>query len=217
MLKTRLLPSTSWLMEDIFNCSINRVTRVTSRFQIFGCSNRAWDREWKQQGLDTILGLDDDRCMSRFQPVAIVWIVAFLVSNAVVAASDGPPPPGPKDRCAVCGMFVAKYPNWVATIAYPDGSHLFFDGPKDLFRYLRGEGGSTTPDAEIWVTDYYTIKPLNAREAVFVHGSDVLGPMGAEFVPLASGEFAESFMMDHGGEGPLTFDQIDAAVLRSLE
>ena len=77
--------------------------------------------------------------------------------------------------------------------------------------------GSTARDAEIWVTDYYTTKPLKARDAVFVAGSDVFGPMGAELVPLASTEFAESFRADHGGEDPLTFDEIDAAVMRSLE
>lgn len=155
--------------------------------------------------------------MSRYQPVTIVLFAAFLVSIAVVAASDGPPPPGPKDRCAVCGMFVAKYPNWVATIAYPDGTHRFFDGPKDLFRYLVSKDGSTARDAEIWVTDYYTIKPLNAREAIFVAGSDVFGPMGAELIPLATADLAESFRADHGGADVLTFDRIDEVVLRSLE
>ncbi len=114
-------------------------------------------------------------------------------------------------------MFVAKFPNWVATIAYPDGSHRFFDGPKDLFRYLQNEGGSAAEEAEIWVTDYYTTKPLKAHDAVFVRGSDVLGPMGAELVPLASVELAESFRADHGGEAPMVFNDIDADVLRSLE
>ena len=146
-----------------------------------------------------------------------MWIAACLAVTAMVSASDGPPPPGPKDRCAVCGMFVAKFPNWVATIAYPDGSHRFFDGPKDLFRYLQNEGGSAAEEAEIWVTDYYTTKPLKAHDAVFVRGSDVLGPMGAELVPLASVELAESFRADHGGEAPMVFNDIDADVLRSLE
>lgn len=114
-------------------------------------------------------------------------------------------------------MFVAKYPNWVATIAYPDGSHRFFDGPKDLFRFLLGKDGSTARDAEIWVTDYYTIKPISAREAVYVAGSDVFGPMGAELIPLATAELAESFRADHGGEGVFTFEGVDDAVLRSLE
>ncbi len=114
-------------------------------------------------------------------------------------------------------MFVAKYPNWVATIAYADGSHRFFDGPKDLFRYLAGKDGSTAGDAEIWVTDYYTTKPIKARGAFFVAGSDVFGPMGAELIPLATADLAESFRADHGGAEVLAFDGVDEAVLRSLE
>lgn len=114
-------------------------------------------------------------------------------------------------------MFVAKYPNWVATIAYTDGSYRFFDGPKDLFRYLVGEDDPAIVDGEIWVTDYYTTKPIRAREAVYVAGSDVLGPMGAELVPLATIDLAESFRVDHGGADVLGFDAIDETVLRSLE
>ena len=155
--------------------------------------------------------------MSRLQPILVVCIVAALAVTTTVAASEGPPPPGPKDRCAVCGMFVAKYPNWIATITDADGSSQFFDGPKDLFRFLLREGDSVTREAEIWVTDYYTTKPIRARDAVFVIGSDVLGPMGAELVPLSSVDHAESFRVDHGGERPLGFDEIDETVLRSLE
>jgi nitrous oxide reductase accessory protein NosL len=114
-------------------------------------------------------------------------------------------------------MFVAPHPNWIASVIEADGTRHYFDGPKDLFRFLLRDGDSVTGDSEIWVTDYYTIKPLRARDAVFVRGSDVLGPMGVELVPLASTELAESFRVDHGGEDPLAFDEIDAAVVRSFE
>jgi nitrous oxide reductase accessory protein NosL len=144
--------------------------------------------------------------------------LAFSVALAgMCAAADAPPTPGPKDRCATCGMFVAKYPSWVATIAYVDGSHRFFDGPKDLFRFRAGDGAGDAQESEIWVTDYYTTKPIKARDAFFVLGSDVIGPMGAELVPHASLDHAESFRTDHGGDTPLAFDDIDAAVLRALE
>jgi copper chaperone NosL len=167
--------------------------------------------------LDSCFCLDDDHRMFRLQPRPLVLIVVYLVVIATVAAAEGPPPPGPKDRCAVCGMFVAQHPNWIAAIIEADGSRHYFDGPKDLFRFLLREGGSVTENSEIWVTDYYTTKPLRARDAVFVRGSDVLGPMGAELVPLASAELAESFRTDHGGDDPLAFGEIDDAVLRSLE
>jgi len=35
-------------------------------------------------------------------------------------------------RCAVCGMFVAKYPNWVVTLTLSDGETKYFDGVKDM-------------------------------------------------------------------------------------
>jgi len=149
--------------------------------------------------------------------MTVVLVVALLSVTAIVVALEGPPPPGPKDRCAVCGMFVAKYPNWIATIVYTDEDPLFFDGPKDLFRYLVREQKQGNAEAEIWVTDYYTTKPLKAREAVYVAGSDVLGPMGAELVPLATAALAENFRADHGGGEVLTFDDVDDTVLQSLD
>lgn len=154
----------------------------------------------------------------RIQRVRIgVALAVFVTLAGVCAAADGPKQPGPKDRCATCGMFVAKYPSWVASITYVDGSNRFFDGPKDLFRYREANGDGGVEESEIWVTDYYTTRPIKARDAFFVLGSDVLGPMGAELVPHASVEHAESFRTDHGGDAPLAFDDIDATVLRALE
>lgn len=125
-------------------------------------------------------------------------------------ASAAAPPPGPQDRCAVCGMFVAPFPQWVASFTLADGSRLYFDGPKDLFncffdlgRYRPGRGPADV--VEVQVTDYYTSAPVNAREAFFVSGSDVLGPMGQELVPVRGRREAETFRRDHGGK-LLVFD-----------
>ena len=46
------------------------------------------------------------------------------------------PAPGAKETCPVCGMFVALYPDWTATVLYQDGHAHHFDGAKDLFKYL---------------------------------------------------------------------------------
>ena len=48
-------------------------------------------------------------------------------------------------------------------------------------------------------------------------GSDVLGPMGHELVPLASRQEAEEFMADHKGKRVLTFDQVSAEILKALD
>ena len=48
-----------------------------------------------------------------------------------------PPKPGPDVKCPVCGMFVAKYPNWVGMIHFKGDKYLYFDGAKDLFKCLQ--------------------------------------------------------------------------------
>jgi nitrous oxide reductase accessory protein NosL len=138
----------------------------------------------------------------------------FLVWAALAAAQTLPPPkPGPKDLCPVCGMLVSKYPNWVATIVYKDGHAHHFDGAKDMFKFwfepAKYAAGHKREDmATIWVTDFYNLERMDARKAFYVTGSDVLGPMGHEFVPLATKEDAADFLKEHKGRKILTFDQV---------
>jgi nitrous oxide reductase accessory protein NosL len=142
------------------------------------------------------------------------FLAALLIlSWAALAAAQLPPKPGPKDLCPVCGMLVSKYPNWVATIVYKDGHAHHFDGAKDMFKFwfdpAKYAAGHRREDmAALWVTDFYNLQRMDARKAYYVTGSDVLGPMGHEFVPLATKEDAADFLKDHKGRKILSFDQV---------
>jgi nitrous oxide reductase accessory protein NosL len=131
---------------------------------------------------------------------------------AGVAVAGAEAMPGPKERCPVCGMFVAKYRNWIATAVFRDGTQVFFDGPKDMFRYyfkISTYGRRAEEVEGLFVTEYYSTERLPVREVFFVTGSDVPGPMGQELVPVQGREAAESFFRDHRGEKILTFDGVD--------
>jgi len=153
------------------------------------------------------------------------YFLAVLLSAWVaLAAAQGaaPPKPGPKDLCPVCGMLVSKYPNWVATIVYKDGHVHHFDGAKDMFKFrfepAKYAAGHKREDmAAIWVTDFYNLQRMDARKAFYVTGSDVLGPMGHEFVPLASKEDAADFLKEHKGKKILTFDQVTKGMPARLD
>lgn len=144
------------------------------------------------------------------------YFLAVLLSAWVaLAAAQGaaPPKPGPKDLCPVCGMLVAKYPNWVATIVYKDGHAHHFDGAKDLFKFWfepakYAKGHKREDMAAVWVTDFYNLERMDARKAFYVTGSDVLGPMGHELVPLATKADAADFLKEHKGVKILTFDEV---------
>ncbi|MBK8898623.1 MAG: nitrous oxide reductase accessory protein NosL [Candidatus Competibacteraceae bacterium] len=154
-----------------------------------------------------------------------VWLAAalWLLSRSPAWSQELQlPAPGSKDTCPVCGMFVSRYPDWVATVLYKDGHVHHFDGAKDLFKYLlnlpKYAPDHTQADiAATGVTDYYGVKRLDARAAWYVIGSDVLGPMGHEPVPLATQADAEEFQRDHKGKRILRFDELTPPVLDNLD
>lgn len=136
-------------------------------------------------------------------------LLSALAAPVAVEAIDA------KERCAVCGMFVAKYPNWVTQTHYASGKVRFFDGMKDMlaFNFNPEKFGGCGQDLlvnEIWARDYYTLEWIDARKAYFVLGSAVSGPMGHEFIPFASAAAAENFRKDHQGKEVLTFEAITA-------
>lgn len=123
------------------------------------------------------------------------------------------------NRCAVCGMFVAKYPQWLTQIHGSAGDVVFFDGVKDMMVFYfnpERHGGSAEAIQTIWVKDYYTLTWLDGRLAHYVIGSDVHGPMGHEFIPFASREAAQTFVKDHHGTAVLTFDEITSQQVESM-
>lgn len=132
------------------------------------------------------------------------------------------PAPGPRDACPVCGMFPAKYPDWVATILWDDGDAVHFDGAKDFFKYLAeldkyAPGRTRDQIAGMGVTEYYGLALIDARAALYALGSDVYGPMGHELVPLATEPDAEDYMRDHAGKRLVSFDAVTPEMLAGLD
>ena len=153
----------------------------------------------------------------------IIIIAAFMVVTSLAFAGDMKPlKTGPKDKCPVCGMFVTKYPDFAAQIQFRDGSTFHFDGAKDMFKFLHdlakyAPGHRKEDIAGIYVTDFYNLERIDARKAIFVTGSDVLGPMGHELVPLASQADADDFLKEHKGRKILPFDRVSLDVPGSLD
>lgn len=132
------------------------------------------------------------------------------------------PPPGPRDACPVCGMIVAKYPEWIATVLYDDGEAVHFDGAKDFFKYLQdmekyAPGRSKDQIVGMGVTEYYGLQLVDAQAAQYVIGSDVYGPMGHEMIPLQTDVDTNDFFRDHAGVRKLGFDEVTMDMLVGLD
>jgi nitrous oxide reductase accessory protein NosL len=125
-------------------------------------------------------------------------------------------------KCAVCGMFVAKFPNWAASVRFTDGTTSYYDGPKDMFthyiditRYTPGKHQADI--VTLSVREYYSLAPIDARTAFFVIGSDIIGPMGNELIPFQNEKDALAFKVDHKGKRVLRFNDITPQIIKSLK
>jgi len=126
------------------------------------------------------------------------------------------------DRCPVCGMFVYKYPKWVAQIVFKDGASYFYDGAKDMYKHYFDVAKYTPGKAQsdithLYVTDYYEVELIDAKTAYYVLGSNVLGPMGHELLPFKDQESAQEFLEDHKGKSIVRFAQITLPLVMSLD
>lgn len=158
--------------------------------------------------------------------ILLCSIAIFLYGITLLAIASAqeikPLTPSKKDKCPVCGMFVYKYPDWTAQIIFKDGTAVFFDGVKDMVKYYLNMNKYTpsrkvTDITAFFVNDYYGLKPIDAKKAFYVIGSDVYGPMGKELIPFAKEAEAREFMKDHKGVKILTFQGITSEILKSLE
>jgi nitrous oxide reductase accessory protein NosL len=148
--------------------------------------------------------------------------ISIAASMPIQAAQPAPPGPARTDRCPVCGMFVAKYPDFVCVVVFRDGARAYFDGAKDLFKYVFNPGKydprrKAEDIADIYVTDYYRLTLVDGRKAHYVVGSDVYGPMGKELVPFGGKAEAQEFLEDHQGRAIVTYDAVSPAMIRSLD
>ncbi len=142
-------------------------------------------------------------------------VTIYLWDNRRVKKSNYDIKISKQDKCPVCGMFVYKYPKWVAQIVYRDKNRLSFDGVKDMMKfyfnrtkYGKYETFTRENISQILVIDYYTQEVIDARDAYFVIGSDVKGPMGDELIPFKDESSAKSFLKDHNGKKIVRFSEI---------
>ena len=152
----------------------------------------------------------------------IIIAVILLTASASRADEIKPGQPAAGDKCPVCGMFVAKYPDFVDQIVFKDGTHAFFDGVKDMMKYYfdlpkYNPGKNQADIAAILVTDYYTLKLGDGLKAWYVAGSDVYGPMGKELMPFKDEAAAKEFKADHKGTAILSFQDITPALIKTLD
>ena len=125
--------------------------------------------------------------------------------------------------CLVRNLKVYKEPKWVGKIETRGGKTVYFSSPKSLFEFYHRPGKwfdvgvkSERDFSKIVVTDYETLKPINAETAFFIYGSRAISPAGDDLVAIETKERAEAFSKKYNGTRIFTFDKVSDALIRLL-
>jgi hypothetical protein len=102
---------------------------------------------------------------------------------------------------------------WLAELVGTDGQTHHFDTPKcALLAWRTGR----VPAASARFQEFYERTWRDGASLVFALGSDVVGPMGEDAVPVDPARGAK-FAKDHGGKTRIVpLDQLTADLLQSL-
>ncbi|MCK5854358.1 MAG: nitrous oxide reductase accessory protein NosL [Sulfurovaceae bacterium] len=125
--------------------------------------------------------------------------------------------------CMVRKFKVYKDPKWVGKIETRGGKTVYFSSPKSLFEFYHQPGKwfdvgvkSERDFSKIVVTDYETLKLINAETAFYVYGSRATSPAGDDLVALGTKESAEAFSKKYNGKRIFEFDKVSDALIRLL-
>ena len=150
---------------------------------------------------------------------SMLQAVSIYLYNPLYAADKSKMINIPEDaKCPVCGMFVSKFPKWVAQIQLQDGHNHYFDGVKDMMKFYfnptKYHAHSNEQILQMNVTDYYSLESTDGKKAYYVLGSNVYGPMGEELIPFKNEDEAKTFITDHFGKKVVSFDEIKEEMIK---
>jgi copper chaperone NosL len=111
-------------------------------------------------------------------------LATTLLALAMFAACKREP------RCEQCGMKIVPGDPFEAIVEVA-GKEKHFDTPRCAFEAAPNKN-------DVRVQEYYDRTWMKAADLKLVKNSDVMGPMGKDFIPV-NASHVEKFLRDHGG------------------
>lgn len=163
--------------------------------------------EKKQNQIDEI----NRRLFLKHSTIIAVGGTAMLIGCSTTS-STAPHVIETHKECPLCGMIPAKYPLFNCQIIFEDGTYEAFDSAAGLLVYLYfpdKTGFEVKKVKKIYFKDYLQETWLDADSTWFVVGSEILGPMGIEFLPVCSEKLAIDLKNREQGAAIVPFNKID--------
>jgi nitrous oxide reductase accessory protein NosL len=117
-----------------------------------------------------------------------------------------------------------KHPKWISKVELSSGKKLYFSSPKSMFEFYNRPGKWAYLNVKreediktIIVTDFNTLKRINAKGSFFVYGSNVTSPAGDDLPAFDSYKAATEFSKAHHGARVLGFREVSNGLIKLLD
>ena len=144
------------------------------------------------------------------KPLGILLLIVAL--GITGCASAKPQKIEQHSQCPLCGMYPVRYPQFNCQIVFKDGSYEAFDSAVGLLVYLLfpdKTGLTLKPVAGIYFKDYLKGTWVESENAFFVTGSEIMGPMGIEFLLVDNEPAAKELKKAENGQDIIPFREIN--------
>jgi nitrous oxide reductase accessory protein NosL len=123
----------------------------------------------------------------------------------------------------VRNLLIYKNPKWISKIEIRNGKIVYFCSPKSMFEFYFYPGRwyemgvrSENDFNQIVVTDFNTLKPIDAKKAFFVYGSKAISPAGDDLPAFETKDEAKKFVESYGGSRIFTFKNVSNGLIKLL-
>jgi copper chaperone NosL len=155
--------------------------------------------------------MDERTIISKYY-LLLVTILLILATGCSGAGPRKAFKIGVHKECPLCGMIPARYPEFHCQVVLKNGEYVAFDSAAGLMTYLLfpdKTGIEPGEVSEIYFKDYITETWISADQTFFVVGSEIMGPMGIEFLAVDNEENAQALKKQEKGELIIRYQQID--------
>ncbi len=150
-----------------------------------------------------------------------ILLIISLLTVTVFAGGITLMHPNAKDM--VYQIPLKKFQKFICEAKLKDGKVVQFVSVKSMLqvyfhqKYFMDHKLIKAHIQDMYVQDFLTGDLVNAKDAVFVFGSNQTGPHGDDLIPLKNIDMAKLFKIKHGGTKILTFKQITLGLVRYLD
>ncbi len=149
--------------------------------------------------------------------ILLVTILAFSLNAGGIKLLS------PHSIDPVYQLPLSKYKKFICQANLKNGKTMQFVSVKSMLQVYYHQGYfiynkyMDSKFKDMFVQDYLTVEKINAKKALYVFGSRLVGPHGDDLIPLKDRASVKLFNIKFGGTRTMNFSKLSVGLIKYLD